>query len=150
MWFQFFAFPDPFKRNHCVPLAWTHLSGGDAMTAMRLASTARICRQLSARGWAKSGREDWWAKQVGMAITRYVRFRRDRSLVGRYQAKHDAAGDVPSLPTLATFRKLHPTGRYLVNVRGHAVALIDGKVYGHWAPRSRVLSFAEVIPSHKA
>jgi hypothetical protein len=147
MRYSFFAFPDPFNRNHCVPLAWTHLSGGGTEAAMALAATARVCGVLSARGWAKSGRENWWAKQVGMAITRYVRFRRDRSKVGRYQVEHDGEGAVPSLPTLATFRKLHPTGRFLVNVRGHAVALIDGKVYGHWAPRSRVLSFAEVVPS---
>lgn len=42
-------------------------------------------------------------------------------------------------PTLATFCKEHPVGRYWVFVRAHALAVIDGVVYDHsYKPRRKV------------
>lgn len=42
-------------------------------------------------------------------------------------------------PTLASFCRSHRIGRFYVEVRHHAVAVIDGIPYGFYGPRSRVL-----------
>ena len=35
-------------------------------------------------------------------------------------------------PTVDTFAKDHPTGRYICNVANHEVAVVDGKYYDTW------------------
>lgn len=41
--------------------------------------------------------------------------------------------------TLGEFCKVHRRGKYWVNVTGHALAVIDGKIYDHsYSPRRRV------------
>lgn len=35
-------------------------------------------------------------------------------------------------PTVDSFAKDHPTGRYLCNVANHVVAVVDGKYYDTW------------------
>jgi hypothetical protein len=48
--------------------------------------------------------------------------------------------DGEATPTLAEFSAAHPRGSYWVEVKGHALAVVDGVIYDHsHKPRRRVL-----------
>lgn len=60
-------------------------------------------------------------------------------------AREFAIKDANRFQTLAQFRKGHKTGRFIVFVRGHALALVNGTVHD-WTPgpRRRVQMFWNV------
>lgn len=132
--FASLGFADPFARNHCVVVAFTALAGRDAEFAKQMAEEAyRTTRSifggnsrltgskmLSRSGWAHVvARADaqQWADLAGVDLGERI--------------------DHPHC-TLATFAKRHRTGSYLMIVKRHAVALINGKLLGYYNPRSIV------------
>lgn len=44
----------------------------------------------------------------------------------------------PTNLTLATFLDRHRTGRYIITVTGHAMAVVDGAVHDHHQPRESI------------
>jgi hypothetical protein len=51
-----------------------------------------------------------------------------------------------SLGTLQNFCKNHPTGRYVIRIKGHALAIVDGVINDSWkpAPRKQILEWWKV------
>lgn len=125
-------FPNPFGERGCGPLAWTHLADGDETFAVSLASAAADTVALGGRaydlhpdnpmfgsdrlysdGWARGGPTAMrqWAELAGLAVAELRDYR------------------FP-FPRLDKFVQLHREGRWFVVVPGHALALIDGEVFG--------------------
>lgn len=87
-----------------------------------------------------------WTYGKARAAMRVAGGRQDR----KSASMHVAASMIPGLvelghPTpeetlsLAQFCRVHRRGRYWVNVTGHALAVIDGKIHDHsYSPRRRV------------
>ncbi len=49
-------------------------------------------------------------------------------------------------PTVESFAKSHPTGRYIVTVARHVVAVVDGKYYDTWdSGKKSLYGFYEVV-----
>lgn len=139
-----FTYENPFARNHCVVHAWTHLSGGNADSAVALAAKARAQRHMTRAGVVHDIKTTWWADAVGLRVVREVRLiRASYAATGAY-GTGGYFTPVRSLPTLQSFAWGHPRGKYWVRVQGHAVAVIDGKIFGSWRPRSRVVHYVEV------
>lgn len=66
-----------------------------------------------------------------------------RVICGRYTMRRQAT----SRPTLAQWAAQHREGKYMVIIRGHAFAVIDGVQYDGWIPngaRCRVTHFVRV------
>jgi hypothetical protein len=137
-----FAYPNPFPRNHCVVHAWTHLAGGDEETARVLKYSAVADRQLTEDGTKRGLDFSWWARQLGLKVVEEKHLLRVRGAVTGWVSSRYAP--VPALPTLQRFAREHPRGRYMVRVSGHAVAVIDGVVWGYHRPRTRVLQYLKV------
>lgn len=142
------AFPYPFTRNGCVPVAWTHLAQADAPEtfARSLAGIAqkRGGQYLTPAGIAYDARNTsrlhWWAGQCGLRVAQVVRYLKGDGAT--------SAGSEYKLvrrhPTLARWARLHRRGRYIVFVSCHAVAVIDGVIFGYYRPRSLVQVAAKV------
>jgi hypothetical protein len=145
-----YLFPNPFETNHCVPLAWAHVSGeATAAKAEQIAYRARARGWLSPRGLSSNSRDshrlDVWAAWAGVRVARVDRLIRDPWHVMQ-------GGDggyfkpVTHRPTLARFARTHRRGRYVVFVSRHAVAVVDGQVYGLAKPRMVVEAIVTVEP----
>ena len=148
------AFPDPFPRNHCVVLAFTHASNylrpmnAPSTFALGFAALARREGRLSSSGRAPliQTHANWWARESGAKIVerrQYKRVPKPYSLAKwRAVMKYDGNMKlVRSLMTLDRWTKKHTRGAFVVLVRGHAVAVIEGVAYGYYRPRSRVLGY---------
>ena len=136
------AFPYPFDRNGCVPVAWTHVAQADAPEtfARLLAGAAQKLagKYLTPAGVAYGARDTsrlcWWARQCGLRVAQVIRYVKGdgaTSSASEYKL-------VRKYATLARWARLHPRGRYVVFVNSHAVAVIDGTIFGHYSPRSLV------------
>lgn len=151
-----YAFPNPFKHNHCVPLAWAHVAGIGAEGAIRLAEIATRERVLLPNGRVIHALNVYtggvfgpvsWAEAARMRIKRLVKYTsllNVKQRLGVVQWKR-----VTKRPTLAKFAKRHTRGKFVVFVPGHAVALIDGVLFGFYRPRSHVDAFIEVTGGGK-
>lgn len=87
-----------------------------------------------------------WSYGKARTVMRVVGGREDR---GRGSMHMAAKGIKPLVEvnglcpdkgvTLGEFCRVHKRGKYWVNVTGHALAVIDGKIYDHsYSPRRRV------------
>lgn len=88
-----------------------------------------------------------WTYGKAHSFMRFFGGREDRRPASMYVAaanKSDTLSEVNGLcpdkgVTLGEFCKVHKRGRYWVNVTGHALAVIDGKIHDHsYSPRRRV------------
>ena len=137
------AFPNPFKRNHCVPVAIAHLAGTDAAGAVRIAERAYETERLTFNDF-----DDRQAVVNGVPV---LLTRGGSAHNTRIDANVRKWGDIGGLkfgnhtkffreesPTLARFCREHRTGMWLVFVANHAVAVIRGRAWGYYGSRSRV------------
>jgi len=116
----------PLDRNNCVPKALTALTGEPYK---------QVDDYLKARG-RKKGK--------GTPRKASVAFLQDRgftqlptpSLTKRYY------GGVVRKMKVASFAKAFPKGKFVVYVRGHVVAVIDGQILDDWNSSSRVVKDA--------
>lgn len=125
-------FVNPFTRNHCVVSAITHCTPtGDAVSALSLANVLRKRKLVTPAGVVKCIVKDidHLVHPAGLRVvaSHLTRTRREAM-------------------TLQTWVAFHRTGRFIVVVSGHAVAVIDGVVFGCYKPLSRVLWYAQVEP----
>jgi len=148
-----YSFPNPFIRNHCVPLAFAHVGlayaaivGDDKRNAYvrdRTAAAKRL-RILSPAGVAFNtlANAEKWALVFGLVVAKVVRY--IRAYPGEQRTGGGYCTPRRHLMTLATFARRHPSGTYVVRVTGHAVALIDGVLYGYYRPRSIVNGYVKL------
>lgn len=142
-----FSFPDPFTRNHCAVIAWTHLLGRGAGYAQWLAGRATRQGLLNSRGSAPFKREAQWARLTGTTVKDQRYYRRAARIAPHTPVRLGNLTYVREFPTLAAFIRKHPRGRFIVATRNHYVAVINGEAFGYYGPRSRVRYFAEITTS---
>lgn len=149
------GFVSPWKRNHCVPLAFTAARGGDAEFAISLAESAYSTphpqwrdgtRLLNANGGAVNARIaiESWAKLAGVEIVGEFRpiVRYDVASSGFYSREtgrpiYRAVKN--GMPTIARFLKEQGRrGRWIVFTERHAQAVVNGRVRGWHKRRARV------------
>jgi len=139
-WRNSFAYSDPFSRNHCVVNAYNHIRQGNAEDAQALATEMRQRGILSARGSVKRHFYREMVDLIGHEIVE--RWRPGPELFKLELVTFWDGGTTHRRqyygPTVAAFVREHPTGSWILYVRSHAVALIDGVLRGEWEPRSRV------------
>lgn len=149
------AFTDPFPVNGCVPCAFAHLTGTGAAGARRIAARAartaapsrvhalrdrKLYNLRSGSGWASRPSDvRAWAKLAGLAVRETWDWWQEWTQA-QIQAHKTGACLSRTLhrPTVARFAREHPVGRWVVYTRDHAIALVDGVLYGFYQPRSRV------------
>lgn len=141
------AYPNPFPKNHCVVHAWTHLAGGNEWVARSTAAAARAVNRLTPNGGVYGTDTPemltWWAKEVGLEVVRSERYYRE--MTSSWSAVHhnhpvDYYTPVRRNVTLKTWARRHPVGKWLVLVPGHAVAVINGVIWGWYRPGTIVRS----------
>lgn len=116
----------PYDRNNCVPKALTALTGE---------SYKGVDDYLKARG-RKKGK--------GTPRRASVAFLQERGftqLASTSLAKRYPGGAVRKMK-VASFAKAFPKGKFIVYVRGHVVAVIDGQILDDWNSSSRVVKEA--------
>lgn len=136
---------DPFERNHCVVTALTNVA--------RVRAKAAFARSLaesaySVPGFAgapllrRSGMArgvtfviEKWTALAGLRLVETYRPTREwrSSMYGGVEVKR-----IAPRPTLARFAREHRKGAWLVLVRRHAVAVVNGRILGSYSPRSRI------------
>lgn len=159
-----YAYPGRFlfTRGHCVVHAWAHVAGLDAEGAKLLAEYAyatpswhrprRGVRHVvphpdfgdveplldptTGAGWTRGNPHvHLWAKLVGMRVLCQITPGGKRvTRVNKWGERRERFYPM----TVSQFAKSKPIGRFILCVAGHALALIDGVLWGDWAPRSRV------------
>lgn len=111
----------PYDRNNCVPKALVALTGLPYDQVNR-----ELCRKVNKGTPGSSSR----------AFIRLHGFSKlpDSALKNTY-----INGGVPvqRKMTVGSFAKAHPSGKYMVYVRAHAIAVIDGTVLDDWNSTSR-------------
>lgn len=154
---QRYAFANPFAFNHCAILALTHAAG----------EGAEFARKLAERGRAMNARDVTPVLSVSFRNSRHVAptppglplldgrgFTCDTARREVFAKWCELAGlrwiaSVAWPTTLARFAREHRTGRYVVFVRGHVVACVEGALYGWWpmrGPLTRVRAAYQVTP----
>jgi hypothetical protein len=157
------AFRDPFYRNGCVPLAWAHVSDDPSTeTAQALADLLvdyyggtdcpALNRKLSAFGARKTHLETW-AALAGVKVVEIFqperRYEREQYTV-RWGSYENYRHVERNRPTVAKFcRTTGAEGRWVVFVKGHAFAVIDGVEFGYYQRRARVHQAVRVVPLHE-
>lgn len=145
-----FAFVYPFTRNHCVPCAWTHLGGGDDRTVVALAQAARAVDRLTAKGGVynttSSDQLAWWSREVGVEVVKVEHYIRTTPEYTQTALEHLGPDykSVRKMVSLKTWARRHPVGKWLVLVPGHAVAVINGMVWGYYKTSSIVQHAVQV------
>lgn len=132
----FWTYVNPFKRNHCVVHAFTHAAHflGKTNDAKRfaivLANAATRAGHFTESGKAQDffGNLEWWVRACGL---RLKRTERNVTCMGRGIS-------------LGMWVKEHSKGVYVVVVRGHAVCVNNGVIYGYYKHMTRVIGFAEL------
>ena len=76
-----------------------------------------------------AGRKHGKGSSLEMIDRVAANFMSARTNLGRYHTTPTGQRRLGWCPTLATFLKEHPTGKYVVIIRRHAVAIINGKCY---------------------
>lgn len=154
-----FRYKNPFARNHCVVTAYVHCTDDpSADAALALAEKARAAGHLTRRGGVHGlvGLFAWFAREVGMRVAEQHEYhvgRLYRVLLHQAEVRNQPAPERGMW--LGTFAKTHPTGRWVVRVHRHAVAVVDGVVYGLYQPCSVVtdavrLELAAVVQEEAA
>lgn len=153
------GFKNPFTDAHCVPLAFTactlHPSAERAQVLAFMARQAPNAiyghRALLTRAGGSGAtlyNVDAWARLAGLKVVetyrpevRYQEVERNDQYGGTtFVVRRQGA------PTVAQFARTHKTGRWVVLTPCHAQALVNGKVRGWSAPRSRVRGAVRLVP----
>lgn len=141
-------FQNPLKPNGCVPNAWGHVGELDAEQVARLATIARRERLLTARnvstGATRDERLKWWARHVAVRILTVRTYLKNRGVALAGEAHGSRYTLIRKRPTVARFARQHQRGRFVLFVRGHALALVDGVLLGDHNPRSIVCTAVRV------
>lgn len=116
----------PYDRNNCVPKALTALTGEPYKG---------VDDYLKARG-RKKGKGTPRRASVAFLQERGFEQLAPPTLLRRYHG-----GKFRSMK-VASFAKAFPKGKFIVYVRGHAVAVIDGRILDDWNSSSRVVKEA--------
>lgn len=138
----------PFRRNHCVVNAWVCALHGPDATAEQAAELAKHATRagiLTVAGVSPRTklREPMWAELAGGRIVRAVSHSRFIMGEGYRKLRH--------WPTLGRFvRERCRSGRWIVYTHGHAVAVVDGVVYGSHSQRAIVQRYLVVVPASDA
>lgn len=137
-------YPKPPRPNGCAVHALNILARGDAATSELVWSEARRRGILTASGIAPAFRRALpeWLDIVGLKIVETHRPKLQAKLTWRRGSPFDDVGDIPTRTvrgeTVSQFIRSHPTGRWLVDVRGHVFAVVDGKGLGYYNTRQLV------------
>jgi len=113
----------PYDRNNCVPKALTALTGEPYK---------QVDDYLKARG-RKKGKGTPRKASVAFLKERGFEQLPPLTLLRRYH------GGVVRKMKVASFAKAFPKGKFVVYVRGHVVAVIDGQILDDWNSSSRVV-----------
>ena len=134
--------------NSCGVTAFAHLAEMDQQQANDLGLRATqtpntvmggaLLNHTGARAMLVESNLQAWAALAGVTLGRRI-----RTYYGMRQSWH-VPSEYARRTTLAVFARRHPTGRYFVAVNGHVVAVIDGKVFGYYNPKSLVEQFVRV------
>lgn len=116
----------PYDRNNCVPKALTALTGEPYK---------QVDDYLKARGRKKGKGTPHKASRSFLQDRGFVQLPTP-SLAKRYP------GGVVRKMKVASFAKAFPKGKFVVYVRGHAVAVINGQILDDWNSSSRVVKEA--------
>lgn len=116
----------PYDRNNCVPKALTALTGE---------SYKKVDDYLKAKGRKKGKGTPHRASLAFLSLKRFTKLP-PTCLVQRYP------GGVIRKMKVASFAKVYPKGKFIVYVREHAVAVIDGRILDDWDSSSRVVKEA--------
>ena len=134
-------------HNHCVPYAFAVVKGMDQHGFEDLCRAARATLTACGAMYLLSGR--------GLAWARGRNFFRWAEIAGL------SAVDGPSRPAFATgglrdggrgictaaqFARKHPHGLFILFSRNHAMACVDGLLYGYVKARAHVQEWYEVLP----
>lgn len=144
------GFVNPFPKNHCVVVALVHAARGDVEMALKLAQKAKEKGHLSKHGAAGffMSSAEWWAGEVGLRVVNKVRYLRRES--PRNFASARFFKEVRHLRTVERWLRNHTRGTYIVRVRNHAFAIVEGVAYGYYRPKSRVLSTIKLVKQERA
>lgn len=113
----------PYDRNNCVPKALTALTGE---------SYKQVDDYLKARGRKKGKGTPHKASRSFLQERGFTQLPA-LSLTKRYY------GGVVRKMKVASFAKAFPKGKFIVYVRSHAIAVIDGRILDDWNSSSRVV-----------
>jgi hypothetical protein len=141
-----FQFASPFSKRHCVPLAIGHLA---EMSGHEVAALAMDARATPADAHTEErGERAMLLRPAGYA---WAYYRADLNqwcaLAGlRVIQQTDEVYPRRDRITITEFARRHPRGRFFVLVARsrHAVAVVDGRIYGEWGARQRVGRFFEL------
>jgi hypothetical protein len=147
-------FVNPFKKGGCVPTAWATVSSTPTATFAAALAGSAPCYDKSTGAAYGLYQTRWpdgstplsdivkkWAAIAGVKVIEVfvpvVTFEHQKYIDtwGWDRTRTVVRGE----PTLAQFCKTAGAhGRWVVSVRGHAVAVIDGEPFGSYQTRARV------------
>lgn len=116
----------PYDRNNCVPKALTALTGEPYK---------QVDDYLKARGRKKGKGTPHKASRAFLKERGFTQLP-PTDLLRRYHG-----GAIRSMK-VASFAKAYPKGKFIVYVRAHAIAIIDGRILDDWNSSSRVVKEA--------
>lgn len=139
----------PFDRAHCGVDALAVIADFCASEAHHLAELgrSRTSTAMPERNLLMRAGSTWyvdleqWARLIEHRVVQQLKFAPARWI--KYCDMWRREGWSPCV-TLRTFCKQHPTGRWYVCSRSHAVAVIDGVPYGQYWMNSRVQRAAQL------
>lgn len=113
----------PYERNNCVPKALTALTGEPYQ---------QVDDYLRAKGRKKGKGTPQKASRVFLQERGFWR------LPCPALRRHYPGGVIRKM-RVSTFAECFPKGKFIVYVRGHAIAVIDGQILDDWNSSSRVV-----------
>jgi hypothetical protein len=118
-----------FERNNCVP---------KALTALTHKPYTEVYEYLKDRGRRHGRGTPRFMSESFLTENGFVRLEWSQIT----QVYNNGGYGVTRRMTLATFAKTYTSGRYMVYVRSHAVAVIDGKIMDDWNSAGRRVTSA--------
>jgi len=142
-------FPSPFFRGHCVVMSFAHLKEKPsydfastlALKAYEVARPIRDPREETDTAWGHNVHRLLDANDGGAYAEHPEDVATWLALTGLRQVERlawapaEAWWNPGGAPSLEKFAREHPTGRWFIGINGHAVALVEGKLFGvNWTP----------------
>lgn len=118
-----------FERNNCVP---------KALAALTRRPYDEVYNYLSDKGRKHGKGTPRFMSEAFLKENGFIKLEWSQIT----QVYNNGGYGVTRKMTLATFAKVYTTGRYMVYVRSHAVAVIDGKIMDDWNSSGRRVTAA--------